>query len=513
MNIASITIDLEGVNFNNAYLRGANLEGINMFEAKLSGAHFEEAHLEGAELISASINGAHFEGAHLNGAHLKGIRDFNNAHFEGADCNNIVLNRSVINGAHFEGAILTEISCVGVTFGQSYFEGANFRNATFIDCRFVNTHFMSAHFDGATFTNCISNNANFTGAHLNRVHFSGGNFTNAIMSEVNFEGAVIEEQTFFNLDELSPEQRGHLGPLLVEEARPVVHGVAFEIHNLFGMLNLNRIRDFLDDFNKHHAEVNPNTVSEEDGEEPHLFKPLLAFIDNSNTFLPSEKEQYKTNLQTRVLPRVYGYGDFANFASIFNSVMKFVCRQNDSFIEEYIRIYSKDCLFAYSGANTDSCTKGMIERIITTLNEVASNFLLDFPDIKLYRDLRQLFPTIVFNDVVQEWAGKYLEGGDNESELTAMNPLQRKQHFIEYMKNKYGGLLTQAIDLQINAEANQYFSTGVFDRMAFGIRSKKYRKNHKKTKKRNLYTKRIGKNVAKKKLTKIAKKKLTKRYK
>ena len=81
MDIASISIDLEGVNFNNAYLRGANLEGINMFEAKLSGAHFEEAHLEGAELTSASINGAHFEGAYLNHAYLKGIRDFNNALF------------------------------------------------------------------------------------------------------------------------------------------------------------------------------------------------------------------------------------------------------------------------------------------------------------------------------------------------------------------------------------------------------------------------------------------------
>ena len=504
MNISRVNTNLEGIRLNNSYLRRSNLVSVNMYEAQLSGTHLEGAFLDYAILTRSTIDGAHFEGAHLEETLFDGIHNFNNTHFEGAHCYNITFEQSTIEGAHFEGANLISAEFNNVNFGLSYFEGANFTNAQFNNCRFANTHFTGVNFTGATFTDCECDIANFIGSDFTGAHFSSSNFTDAMMDGAVFEG-VTTEDTFFNLAELSPDQRAQLEMILTPEAVPhIVHGVAFEIHNLFAMLNLESIGAFLDDYNRTHEEVNPNTLSDEEDEHRHLFSPLLTFIDNSNLFLPEEKERCKNNLEMRILPRVYGYEDIDRFGILFNSVMNFVCRQNDDFIEQYIRVYTKDCISAYTGAHTDSCTKGLIERVITTLNTVASNFLLDFPDNHLYREVQQLFPTIVFNDVVQEWAGRYLEGGELENELTGLTVLQRKQHFIDYMIQKYGGLLTESIENQITNEANNYFEAGVFERMAFGLRRRKMKKSNK-FKKPN---KRITKKLAKRKQTK---KKLVKR--
>lgn len=504
MDISSVNTNLEGIRFNNSYLRRSNLINVNMFEARLIGTHLEGAYLENAILTRAIIDGAHFEGAHLRDSFFDGIRNFNDTHFEGAHCHNINLDESTIEGAHFQGAILTGANFNNVTFGLSFFTGANFSNTTFNNCRFVNTYFSEANFTGAQFIDCECDIPNFIGANFTDAQFISSNFTDAMMDDAIFEG-VTTEDTFFNLAELSPEQRAHLEMVLTPEVvPPIVHGVAFEIHNFFAMLNLEGIGAFLDDYNRTHEEVNPNTLSDEEDEHRHLFSPLLTFIDNSNLFLPEEKERCKNNLEMRILPRVYGYEDIDRFGILFNSVMNFVCRQNDDFIEQYIRIYTKDCISAYTGAHTESCTKGLIERIVTTLNIVASNFLLDFPDNHLYREVQQLFPTIVFNDVVQEWAGRYLEGGEFENELTGLTVLQRKQHFIDYMRDKYGGLLTESIENQIMREADEYFAAGVFERMAFGLKRRKFKKSNRFRKPK----KRITKKLAKRKQTK---KKLVKR--
>ena len=70
--------------------------------------------------------------------------------------------------------------------------------------------------------------------------------------------------------------------------------------------------------------------------------------------------------------------------------------------------------------------------------------------------------------MVQEWSQKYLEDGESNSELTDLTPVQRKAHFINFVKGKYGQLITGGITDQINREAENYETAGVFERMSFG---------------------------------------------
>jgi hypothetical protein len=143
----------------------------------------------------------------------------------------------------------------------------------------------------------------------------------------------------------------------------------------------------------------------------------------------------------------------------------------------------------------------MIERVITSLNTVASAILLDTPDNPLCLSITSLFPTISFTDTVGEWCVNYLEDGPNNAELVPLTPPERKAHFINFMRNKYGGLITNVINELIIRDADLFETAGVFVNMAMGIRKykkSKKRNQHKKSKKRNQHKKSKKRNQHKK---------------
>jgi uncharacterized protein YjbI with pentapeptide repeats len=464
-DIEGVTSRLSNIHFDDAHLEGANLQGTNLYDAYLRGAHLEGAHLEGADLTEAKIDGANFSGAHLEGAELRGIGNFRGCSFIGAFC----------NGINLEGSELA---------------GANFSNAHFENTDLNSVDFRGAHLEGANFTNA---------------NLEGADFDGAFLEGANFEGVTIDDNTRFTRENLSQEQLRQLG--LIEEIAPPVPGVAFEVHNQFNAINIDGITDYLNNFNNDiNHPGNPNAIS--DNNEPNnLFTPLFAFINNSELFLPNEKETIKNNLQSRILERVEGYGNINELYPLLRSIINFVSRQENNFIEQYIRVYIQDCLEAYSGNNGASCTKGMVERIITTLNAVSTQMLTEFPENQTYNDIKRLFPNIVFNEVVEEWSRKYLQDGENEEELASLTVKQRKQHFINFMIEKYRetGLYTEPIRQQINNEADRYERDGILERMYFGGRRNKKtrRKGNKKTmKKRNKKTMKKEKNKRKKSMKK-----------
>jgi len=478
-DIAGVTDRLANIHFDDAHLEGANLQGTNLYDAFLRGAHLEGAHLEGADLTEAKIDGANFSGAHLEGAELRGIGNFRGCTFIGAFCNGIVL----------EGSELA---------------GANFRNAHFENTDLNDVDFRRAHLEGAIFTNA---------------HLEGADFDGAFLAGANFEGVIVDHNTRFTIENLSQEQLQQIQlpeeiepPVQVQIQQPIqvqqpIQGVAFEIHNLFSALNIDGITEYLNNFNNDiNHPVNPNAIPD-NNESNNLFTPLIAFINKSELFLPNEKETIKNNLQSRILDRVQEYGNIQQLYPLLRSVINFVSRQENNFIEQYIRVYIQDCLEAYSGNNGASCTKGMVERIITVLNEVSKQMLTEFPENQTYNDIKQLFPNIVFNEVVEEWSQKYLEDGELHHEITGLTVQQRKQHFINFMREKYReiGLLTGSIDQQIFNEADRYERDGILERMYFGGRRnmKTRRKGNKKTmKKRNKNTMKKGKNKRKKSMKK-----------
>lgn len=267
--------------------------------------------------------------------------------------------------------------------------------------------------------------------------------------------------------------------------------VAFEPHNLFSSLNIDEIIRYLNDFNERHP-INPVT-NPNNNEPDNLFQPLVAFINNNELFLPEEKEQAINKLLIRILPNVQLYIQNNNnpeYLDILKSVINFVSRQDNHFIEQYIRIYNKDCLEAYEGSSPESCIKGMFERIFLVLNETAKILLTYYPDNAIYNDITRLFPNINFNDAVQEWSQTFLES-DN------LNAREKKQHFIQFMKEKYGPLLTAGISRQIDREADAYEASGVFERGYFGGKWRRKKTKTKRKKKKKKTMKRKGKKSTK----------------
>ena len=415
------------------------------------------------------------------------------------DLRNANLQDANLSGVNLSGADLSYSN-----LGNTNFEGANLQNA----------NLSQVYAMGANFRNANLTNVNFEVANIARASFRG-----ALLTGINLRGvqrqqlnAIIEEQRRGPAPQQEPQsyqRRGQnvlqLYPQVQQPAPPVpqqqpappvpqVQGVAFEVHNLFNLLDMPRITQYIRTFNDI-TPPNPNTQSSTQSEN-NLFTPLLIFVDKSSLFVPNEKIENKQKLEN-ILQRLETMQNFnENYRPLLESVIRFVSSQNDSFIEQYIRILSDECLNAY-GAGNQSCLKGVFERMITTLNSVTIALMTEpqFKDNQTYKDIKNLFNNIDFNETVQEWARLYLEGGENEAELTPLTPAQRKEHFKNFMRRKYGTLLSQGIEQQINNEANEYETSGVFDRMSFGG------KRTKKTKRRR--TKRI---IKKKKYYKTMKK-------
>ena len=91
------------LDFGNAVLKQANLQG-----AHFEGASFREAHLEGARLGLTQLKNADFRGAQLKKADFRGAQlreaDFREAHLEEADFQGAQLREADFRGAHLERA-------------------------------------------------------------------------------------------------------------------------------------------------------------------------------------------------------------------------------------------------------------------------------------------------------------------------------------------------------------------------------------------------------------------------
>ncbi len=475
-----------GANLSGVDLRGLNLRGIDLSRANLSNAHLEGAILRGVNLSRANLSNAHLEGATLTNSSLQ------DAHLE---------------GAHLEGTILTD----------SDLNSANLSNA---------------HLEGAILINAILSRANLQDAHLN-----GANLTRASLFGTLLNGADLSDTILLNavgtpnyvrqeaVVRRAPAAAAPAAAPAAAAAAPAPaaahqaynhfdilrahQGRAYEIHNYFDMLREEEITDFLQKFNVR-TELNQKTIQSfaASNSEQSLFTPLLNFIDNSELFRPDEKEQNKQNLN-RILTTVTPYRGFNAKRDLLNSTIEFVSKQSDDFIQQYIQILIVECLSAY-GRGGPSCVKGMFERIVTTLGEVANTLTKDKnQDNETYKTLKYLFPQINFGELVQEWGATYLEGGEKEEELRSLSIPERKAHFINFMETKYRdvGLLNPTIRIKISEEANEYQEVlGVFERMAFGrrrINKKTRRKGNKKTiKKGNKKTIKKGKNKRKKTIKK-----------
>jgi hypothetical protein len=405
--------------------------------------------------MANNINGYELvPGADLHDANLAGIVFTGDLH--GADLRGADLTGADLTGANLQDVNLRAADLTGARLGGANLQGANLQGASL----------RNAHLDGAILTSAI--------------------LTGAILNGAIFQDAILNGR---NLEIVQAAQARQAAPA----APAAIEGRAYEIHNYFDTLDMAEITRFLQEYNVRSADLNQRTMpsAAAASSEQSLFTPLLTFIDNSELFSPNEKEENKQKLN-RILTIAQEYGRFNANRELLNSIIEFVSKQSDNFIEQYIRIISDECLNAY-GQGGQSCVKGMFERIITILGTVAITLTQDGvsnQENETYKTLKKLFREINFSDYVQEWAVTYLEDGEKEEELKSLSTDERKRHFINFMTTKYGALINETIRRKILEEAEQYQQMGVFERMSFGGRRNKKTRRRKGNKKRKTMKKR-----------------------
>jgi uncharacterized protein YjbI with pentapeptide repeats len=157
---------LEGANFTNSDLRGADFEGAqlqdaffwhakleaaNLNGANLDHANFSLANLEAASLRSADLDGTHFLTAKLQGATLVSANlenaNLSSAVLLGSSLDNADLSKADLDGAQFVYASLQSTNFDKASFGISFFVNANLRAADLNDASIDQADFYDSVLD------------------------------------------------------------------------------------------------------------------------------------------------------------------------------------------------------------------------------------------------------------------------------------------------------------------------------------------------------------------------------
>ena len=463
---------------------------------KLSGANLEGADLQGADLQRANLEGANLKKAKLQGAQLQGanLEDINavEAQFQNAKMTNAELSLSDLYKANFSHADLRNAKLIETeSLEEAIFEHANLQNANLWGANLEYSNFDDANLQGADLTEAKLFSASFINADLRGANLSDADVTDANFTMANLRGT--------NLDSVNIEEANFVPDL--EDTIHEPQGVAFEIHNAYNKIDM-------DEYVKLISEMIPKN--------PDSFYTnmnLLEFVNTKFThfiYLFFDKEDKK-----KYLPKWNAiYHEMNECKHQFESdtikiqigkSIEFVFAQSQEFKDLYIKQYVTDNFHAYEGeSDTISCIKGTIERFIILVGDTlyieCEGKECTEQQIQLLTLMRKVLNK---NELTQEWAKEFLES----DELKEMTPPERKQHYIDFMKEKYkkAGLESPENTKMIKAEAAKFdYAGGPFESLEFG--GGKKRRKTRKTKKR-------GKKQTKRKQSKKQKRKQKRKQK
>lgn len=121
--------DLNQINFRNARLSGAFLDGAMLIDADLRGCMLDEAHMTGCVLTGANMRKATLTGADLTAATLRWSNltgaDLTGAVLRQANLNEVTARRAVFRGADLGYANLVGASLIGADLSHAYVYGTS----------------------------------------------------------------------------------------------------------------------------------------------------------------------------------------------------------------------------------------------------------------------------------------------------------------------------------------------------------------------------------------------------
>lgn len=279
------------------------------------------------------------------------------------------------------------------------------------------------------------------------------------------------------------------------EAAQVRREIPYEVHRASAKINLDKYLEIIS------------------GNQPvPAYGDILQYVKTKFTeYIDAHfdnKEEAKTKLAA-ILQRLSNARELSGSQrnkDIIGATIDFVFKQPPEFIYFYIHTFIQDCYHAYNAEHGMSCSAGILERFYMLVGDAAFSICPDEETCNAtnkdtYIELLKLFGKKVDkNELTQEWANQYLES----EELKNMNKEERKQQYINFMKDKYTqlGMLDDITEKIINDEADKI--DYVFDTLAFGG-SRKYSKTGKKSKKRVDKTNKTRKTKKSRKTKKIYK--------
>jgi uncharacterized protein YjbI with pentapeptide repeats len=145
-----------------AFLPGATLPGVNLFNADLQGAHLTVAILQQANLGRANLQGAFLFRANLKKANLS------RANLQKANLQEADLIWANLQGANLAGASLQGARLGGANLQEAYLSEADLQEA---------------HLGGADLQEACLTKTNLQGANLSKANLLGAGLVNAILSE------------------------------------------------------------------------------------------------------------------------------------------------------------------------------------------------------------------------------------------------------------------------------------------------------------------------------------------
>jgi Pentapeptide repeats (8 copies) len=383
----------------NTNLSGADLSGANLSDADLRNADLSGANLSGVNLLHANLTGANLTGANLTSANLPG------ANLAGANLDHTNLRDANLAGAYLRGSILTYANLSGAYLNYTNLVGANLMGA----------NLMRSHLAFV----------NLRGSYLRNVNMRDTNFSYVDFTDVNLEGVSLSPQQRRRVERQT--QRTRRTRRQQPQPQPQPQGRAYEIHNAFNNLNINKLLEIIQ------SHLPSQTTNETN---VNVIDPLINYVQNSNIPNKQQKNDELTRINNTISPTLNS-SNYYDLKSKLKKVIQYILLQPSEFVELYLQNFTYDCLNAYN-AGEQSCVKGMIERIIFAVRDVIATFCVEDgnPLCKPeYKELLSVFyPTINidFNAFFQEWFSQNAES----NEIINMNPTQRKEHFKHFVEQK-----------------------------------------------------------------------------
>lgn len=175
---------LGGCDLTRAILTGANLEGARLSDVDLSTAKLDEVNLSAAVLDNVEAANVAWTGARLDGIQVS------RGTFEKGDFRELSLNGSSFDRVVLRGAVLAESSMRECVFFGTDLSGVDGRSVNLTDAYLAEADVTHADFREADFTR-----ANLREANLSWTKLAGANLRDADLSETKLEGCSYDTTT------------------------------------------------------------------------------------------------------------------------------------------------------------------------------------------------------------------------------------------------------------------------------------------------------------------------------